>query len=154
VQAVSVSGNAALDGQHSGGSWSVLQHALIMCPTACSVNDTVVSIRNVYGGANVSRPYYYAGKWQRDNVTGALINITLPTVTLEFDSYSNYDWGWGNTRALGGNLNATANLLNNCWGALTNKDAWLGKKYHVSSCTAEVGQLVRRMIMSPRGNNS
>jgi hypothetical protein len=102
------------------------------------VNDTVVSIRNVYGGADVSRPYYVAGKWQRDNVTGALINITLPTVTLEFDSYSNYEWGWGNSRALGGNLNASANLLNNCWGALSSKDAWLGKKYHISSCIAEV----------------
>jgi hypothetical protein len=105
----------------------------------CSVNATVVSIRNVYAGAGVSRPYYVAGKQQRDPATGALINITLPTVTIEFDSYSNYDWGWGNSRAQGGNLNASANLMTNCWGALTSKDAWLGKKYHISSCTAEVG---------------
>jgi hypothetical protein len=77
-----------------------------------------------------------AGKWQRDPTTGDLINITLPTVILEFDSLCNWDWGWGN-----GVLNATSNLLNNCWGALSSKDAWmLGKKYHISGCTAEVGR--------------
>jgi hypothetical protein len=74
-----------------------------------------------------------AGKQQRDPTTGVLLNISLPTTTLEFDSFSNWDWGWGN-----GVTNATSNLLNNCWGALTSKDAWLGKKYHISSCTAEV----------------
>jgi hypothetical protein len=93
---------------------------------ACSVNNTVVVIRNVYGGANVSRPYTVAGKWQRDPTTGALLNVSVPTVTTEFDSFSNWDWGWGN-----GQLNATSNLLNNCWGALSSKDAWLGKKYHI-----------------------
>jgi hypothetical protein len=93
----------------------------------------------VYAGLDVVRPYYVAGKWQRDRATGDLINITLSTVTVEFDSFSNYDWGWGNTKAVGGGLNASANLVNNCWGALTSKDAWLGKKYHISSCTAEVG---------------
>jgi hypothetical protein len=91
-------------------------------------------MRNVYGSADVSRPYLVAGKWQRDPNTGVLLNISLPTITLEFDSFSNWDWGWGN-----GVLNATSNLLGNCWGALTSKSAWLGKKYHMSSCTAEVG---------------
>jgi hypothetical protein len=74
-----------------------------------------------------------AGKQQRDSVTGALIYVNLPTITLEFDSFSNYDWGFGN-----GVINASSNLLNNCWGALTSKDAWLGKKYHITSCVAEV----------------
>jgi hypothetical protein len=100
---------------------------------ACSVNNSVVVIRNVYASADVIRPYTVAGKWQRDKTTGVLLNITLPTTTLEFDSFSNWDWGWGN-----GQLNATSNLLNNCWGALTSKSAWVGKKYRMSSCTAEV----------------
>jgi hypothetical protein len=101
--------------------------------SACSVNASVVLIRNVYAGASVSAPYYVAGKWQRNQTTGALINLTLPSVTLEFDSFSNYDWGWGN-----GQLNASSNLLNNCWGALTSKNAWLSKKYHMSGCASEV----------------
>jgi hypothetical protein len=98
-----------------------------------SVNSTVVLIRNAYAGTNVIQPYKIAGKQQRDPVTGAPLNISLPTITLEFDSFSNYDWGFGN-----GITNASSNLLTNCWGALTSKDAWLGKKYHISSCTAEV----------------
>jgi hypothetical protein len=88
----------------------------------------------VYGSVDVSRPYIVSGKQQRDSKTGALLNISLPTITLEFDSFSNYDWGFGN-----GLLNASGNLVNNCWGALSSKDAWLGKKYHISGCTAEVG---------------
>jgi hypothetical protein len=78
-----------------------------------------------------------AGKWQRDPSTGVLLNITVPTVTVEFDSFSNWDWGWGN-----GQLNASSNLLSNCWGALTSKDAWLGKKYHITGCASEVGWLL------------
>jgi hypothetical protein len=74
-----------------------------------------------------------AGKQQRDPKTGALLNVTLPTVAIEFDTYCDYTWGVGN-----GILNASSNLLTNCWGALTKKDAWLGKKYHISSCSAEV----------------
>jgi hypothetical protein len=74
-----------------------------------------------------------AGKQQRDPATGALIYVSTPTITVEFDSFSNWDWGFGN-----GVLNASNNLANNCWGALTSKDGWLGKKYHMSGCTAEV----------------
>jgi hypothetical protein len=74
-----------------------------------------------------------AGKQQRDPVTGALLYLTLPTVAIEFDTNCDYTWGVGN-----GILNATSNLLTNCWGALTKKDAWLGKKYHISSCSTEV----------------
>jgi hypothetical protein len=96
-----------------------------------------VLIRNIYAGADVSRPYVVAGKQQRDPQTGALLNISLPVVTVEFDSFSNWDWGFGN-----GVLNASSNLLSNCWGALSSKDAWLGKKYHISTCTSEVGSHV------------
>jgi hypothetical protein len=99
----------------------------------------VVLIRDIYGSAPITRPYYVAGVWQRNTTTGALLNTSLPTVTLEFDSFSDYDWGWGNSRATGGNLNASANLLSNCLGALTTKDAWLRKKYRLAGCTAEVG---------------
>jgi hypothetical protein len=101
----------------------------------------VVLIRNAYAGTNVTRPYTIAGKQQRDPVTGALLNISLPTITLEFDSFSSYDWGFGN-----GVTNASSNLLNNCWGALSSKDAWLGKKYHISSCTAEVRATLCRPV--------
>jgi hypothetical protein len=87
-----------------------------------------------------------AGKQQRDPVTGALLYISLPTITLEFDSFSNWDWGWGN-----GVTNATSNLLGNCWGALTSKSAWLGKKYHMSSCMAEVGGWLSRCICVLQG---
>jgi hypothetical protein len=92
-----------------------------------------VLLRNVYGGIDVSRPYVVAGKQQRDATTGALIYVSTPTITVEFDSFSNWNWGYGN-----GVLNASSNLLNNCWGALTSKDGWLGKKYHMTGCTAEV----------------
>jgi hypothetical protein len=102
------------------------------------VNNTVVSLRDVCASNNVTRPLYIAGKWQRDNVTGALQNISIPTVMVEFDSFSDYEWGWGNSRSVNGNLNASANLLNNCLGALSTKDAWFSKKYHISGCTAEV----------------
>jgi hypothetical protein len=98
----------------------------------------MVLIRDVYAGADIVRPYYVAGKWQRDPSTGVLLNTTLPTTVLQFDSFSDYEWGVGSGRAEGGGLNASANLLSNCWGALTTKDAWLGKKYHISSCTAEL----------------
>jgi hypothetical protein len=94
-----------------------------------------VYVRNIYAGTAIQRPYTVAGKQQRDPVTGALLYITLPAIAVEFDSFCNYNWGWGN-----GVLNASSNLLNNCWGALSSKDAWLGKKYHISGCTAEVGQ--------------
>jgi hypothetical protein len=93
-----------------------------------------VSIRNVYGAADVVRPYIVGGKQQRDPKTGAALTIALPSIILEFDSFSNYQWGFGN-----GVTNATSNLLNNCWGALTSKVPWLGKKYHMSGCTAAVG---------------
>jgi hypothetical protein len=78
-----------------------------------------------------------AGQWATDPATGALLNVSLPTVTVEFDSASDYDWGVGTA----GHLNASVNLQNNCWGALTSKAPWLGKKYHISSCTAEVMSL-------------
>jgi hypothetical protein len=100
---------------------------------ACSVNTTVVLIRNVYGSADVEIPYKVAGKTQRDPITGAPIFINISTVTIEFDSFSNYNWGFGN-----GVTNASSNLLNNCWGALSTKDAWWSKRYHISGCTAEV----------------
>jgi hypothetical protein len=87
----------------------------------------------VYGSTNVSVPYKIAGVQQYDPSSGAPINLTLPTVAVEFDTYCDYAWGVGN-----GKLNASSNLLTNCWGALTKKDAWLGKKYHVSSCSTEV----------------
>jgi hypothetical protein len=93
-----------------------------------------VYVRNVYTGTAVLRPVMVAGKQQRDPQTGALLYITLPAIAVEFDSFCNYNWGWGN-----GVLNASSNLLNNCWGALSSKDAWLGKKYHISGCTADVG---------------
>jgi hypothetical protein len=100
---------------------------------SCRVNPTEVSIRNVYGSTSVSVPFMVAGKQQRDPVTGVLLYLTLPTVAIEFDTNCDYTWGVGN-----GILNATSNLLTNCWGALTKKDAWLGKKYHISSCSTEV----------------
>jgi hypothetical protein len=106
--------------------------------SACSVNNSMVLIRDIYAGASVMRPYYVAGKWQQDPRTGALLNLTLPTVTVEFDSSSRYDWGMGSSRAVGGSINASANLLTNCWGALTTKNAWLGKKYHISGCSAQL----------------
>jgi hypothetical protein len=97
------------------------------------VNNSVVILRDVYASDNITRPLLVAGKWQRDTMTGALLNISGPTVTIDFDSFSDYQWGWGN-----GNLNASANLLNNCLGALSTKDAWFSKKYHISGCTAQV----------------
>jgi hypothetical protein len=97
------------------------------------VNNTVVLIRNVYGSADVQKPYTVVGKQQRDPKTGALMYLNISTVTVEFDSFSNYEWGFGN-----GVTNASSNLLNNCWGAVSTKDAWWGKRYHISGCTAEV----------------
>jgi hypothetical protein len=94
----------------------------------------------VYGSTSVSVPYLIAGKQQRDPKTGAALNITLPTVAVEFDTSCDYTWGVGN-----GILNASSNLLSNCWGALSKKDAWLGKKYHVSSCSAAVSGVQRAL---------
>jgi hypothetical protein len=81
----------------------------------------------------VTIPFLQGGKQQRDPKTGALLYVNSTSVAVEFDTNCDYTWGVGT-----GTTNASSNLLNNCYGALTTKDAWLFKKYHASGCSAVV----------------
>jgi hypothetical protein len=93
----------------------------------CRVMSDLVPLLDMYSTRELVQPVIVNGTWQKDPVTGALLNQTLPTVSIDFEYLGHVTWG----NAV---LNAYSNLESNCWGALTTVAPWLATKYGMVGC--------------------
>jgi hypothetical protein len=93
----------------------------------------LVPLLDLYGTRPLVQPIIVNGTWQKDPVTGALLNQTLPTVSVDFEYLGHVTWG-------NSVLNAYSNLETNCWGALTTVAPWLATKYGMVGCNITVSK--------------
>jgi hypothetical protein len=85
-------------------------------------------------------PLIQNGTWQKDPVTGALLNQTLPTVSVDFEYLGHVTWGTDVQ-------NSYSQLQSNCWGALTTVAPWLATKYGMVGCNITVSNVQMHAIV-------
>jgi hypothetical protein len=91
----------------------------------------LVPLGDMYGTGAIIQPVIVDGTWQKDPVTGALLNQTLPTVSVDFKYLGHVTWG-------NSAHDAYSELQTNCWGALTTVAPWLATKYGMVGCNITV----------------